>query len=469
MPQLALRAGQLRLSTAAVRQHRLRKIKKTTDIMTAVENVWLLLISGLTLQKLLISAQQAPENIDYVLQSPRLSINDLVPGFVNISWDPPMADHMKNFTVKYAFFHKFQNNADWEKERQLETYSNLHLKSHSNIWAKVKTLLFKDVGSGNKLVAETNWTEVFYQAPPALVRNVSCIVYSLSVLNCTWEIVRNQSPEDGQFFSAFRYRKKEFPCQDYLINEKKKHVGCHMKDFSFNNTFGKRGGKEQIDVTVWCNCSTTKANRFFHPARIEKLGPPTNVSLSHENEEISVRWMQPLTLGSSQRACFLYQVDLREVNKKTSVQVEIEKEEKYVFTHYDEKKKYSIRVRAKKNCAPTKNKFWGEWSEPVFLGKDIDVQTWKILLPISAFLLFMCLLLMSFCKRYGGLNMIFMPIPVPSKKLEQWFASNETDSKQHSFKRSLSSLSLSVKVKTQYNLIVRFVSLSGARETNGSS
>ncbi|XP_069477001.1 UDP-N-acetylglucosamine transporter TMEM241 isoform X4 [Ambystoma mexicanum] len=38
------------------------------------------------------------------------------------------------------------------------------------------------------------------------------------------------------------------------------------------------------------------------------------------------------------------------------------------------------------------------------------------------------------------------------------------DAQQHYFKRTLSSQSLSVKVKTQYNLIVCFVSLSGARE-----
>lgn len=42
----------------------------------------------------------------------------------------------------------------------------------------------------------------------------------------------------------------------------------------------------------------------------EKLNPPINVSVSHENRSIKIHWKPPPTIGSARKKCFLYQVKI---------------------------------------------------------------------------------------------------------------------------------------------------------------
>ncbi|XP_078513707.1 interleukin-5 receptor subunit alpha-like isoform X2 [Lissotriton helveticus] len=325
---------------------------------------------------------------------------------------------MMNFTVMYKLFYRFKNKTDWKEELQMEKYAEINFKSHSSVWVKVSTLLFHDMELEAKR-AESNWTEVFYDVPKAPLENLSCIVYKLSSLNCTWQIVKDRSSEHAQYLIAFRYRKKEFTCQQYIINKEKRNIGCHMKDVHFDNT------RRRLNVTVWCNCSAIKVNRAYLPALIEKLNPPINVSLHPEEAGLRIRWTQPLTIHSRHLTCFSYQVELTEENKKPIPYVLDEGKVEHLISHYDKKKKYSVRVRAKKNCASAKSKDWGEWSEPVFFGKGDDKGFWIIMTICSIFFTLLFVLLGYLWKRYGGLKVIFTPIPDPSTKLKQWLVSKE--------------------------------------------
>lgn len=385
--------------------------------MTTLEGATLLII-GVTLCKLVISAQLSAENRQYDLRSPSVTISDHVPGRINISWEPHLTEDMMNFTVMYNLFYRFKNKTVWKNVRRREKYEKINLKSHSNVWVKVSTVLFHDKELETKR-AESNWTEVFYTVPKAPLENLSCIVYRLSSLNCTWQIVKDRSSEDAQFLFAFRYRQKEFKCQHYIINKEKKNVGCHMKDVYFDNT------RRRINVTVWCNCSAIKVNRVYLPSLIEKLNPPINVSLHPEETGLRIRWTQPLTIRSTQPTCISYQVELTEENKKPIPYVLEEGKVEHLIPHYDEKKKYSVQVRAKKNCASAKSKDWGEWSEPVFFGKEDDVGFWIIVTICSVFFTLLFVLLGYLWKRYGGLKVILTPIPDPSAKLKQWLVSKE--------------------------------------------
>ncbi|XP_069061263.1 interleukin-5 receptor subunit alpha-like isoform X1 [Pleurodeles waltl] len=387
--------------------------------MTTLEGTPLLIL-GMTLCKLVISTQLSAENRQYVLNSPSVTISDHVPGRINVSWEPHLTEQMMNFTVKYKFFYKFKNKTDWKKERRMEKYAKINLKSHSNVWVKVSTQLFHDMELETKLVAESIWTEVFYTVPKAPLENLSCIVYNLSSLNCTWQIVKDRSSEDAQFLFAFRYMHKKFKCQHYFTNKQKRNVGCHMEDMYFHST------RRRLNVTVWCTCSTVKVNRVYLPSLIEKLNPPINMSLYPEEAGLRIRWMQPLTIRSSQPICFSYQVKLAEVSKKPNFYVLEKGEVEHLIPHYDKEKKYSVQVRAKKICSSAKSKYWGEWSEPVFFGKEDDMEPWIIVTTCSIFLTLLFVLLGYLWKRYGGLKVIFPPVPDPSAKLKQWFVSKET-------------------------------------------
>lgn len=60
----------------------------------------------------------------------------------------------------------------------------------------------------------------------------------------------------------------------------------------------------------------------------------------------------------------------------------IEKQE-HVFSDLDKNKKYSVQIRAKKiYCANSKN--WGEWSQPIIIGKGKQQSSLPILMSFAS-------------------------------------------------------------------------------------
>ncbi|XP_030057979.1 interleukin-5 receptor subunit alpha isoform X2 [Microcaecilia unicolor] len=392
---------------------------KHSCFMEPVISSTVLLILGLTMWKIFPSASLASTEQNIILSSPNVTIKKYGSGYVVLTWDSKLTKDMENFAAKYVFCYQYLNLKRWYSEITERNFARIVLKSHLGFNFKICTQLKNKRGIH---VAESAWAEYNYQVPAGPVHNLSCIVYNISNLKCTWEI-KPESPEELQFFFSYRYRRDLFQCQQYLTNAKKKNIGCDMKDVHFNATIGER---PRIRATVSVKDSEVQLNWSFLPLHIEILTPPINISVSTGKENARFQWNPPATIGSKDKSCFLYEVKLKQSDKEAHVRyAEIENEE-YLFPDYDGNKRYSFQVRAKKNCI--KNKHWGEWSELVFIGEGgkAIVQPWLVVL-IGFFSIMSIGSLIGFlCKRYKVFNLLFTPVPEPSHKITNWLISEST-------------------------------------------
>ncbi|XP_056184349.1 interleukin-5 receptor subunit alpha-like isoform X3 [Falco biarmicus] len=299
-------------------------------------------------------------------------------------------EETEKYTVKYILSYKFFNTTHERKERLQEKKKIIRLELHSGFHAKVKTQLFaKDT---EDIIKESGWTEFTYKAPP-------------------------EAPEDIQMFCSLRHVGKDFECQQYIQNARKKNIGCLMKEISFQPS-----RKINLNLTVRDLRNSSGGVSYykaFTPQTIEKLNPPINVSVSLENRSIKIHWKPPPTIGSASSKCFLYQVKItdRKIVDVTS--------EKYKYPFHKSANKCAAQVRVKKEIC-MRNKIWSEWSEPVFIHDENTVDVMVLSLTLFCVLIFLGGLLICACRRYRCLEVITMPVPHPSDNTKTWLAADET-------------------------------------------
>ncbi|XP_061844826.1 interleukin-5 receptor subunit alpha-like [Colius striatus] len=334
---------------------------------------------------------------------------------VILSWNNNLTkEETEKYSVKYILSYKFFNTTHEKKERLQEKKKIIRLELHSGFNAKVKTQLFAK--ETEDIIKESGWTEFTYKAPPVYIQNLSCVIYNISFFNCTWYI-KEEAPENIQIFFSYRHIGKYFECQQYIKNAKEKNIGCLMKEMYFQPS-----RKINLNITVrdlGNNSRGLSYYKAFTPQTIEKLNPPINISIFLENRSIKMHWKPPPTIGSASNKCFLYQVKItdRKVINVTA--------EKYEFPFHKPAKKCAAQVRVKKEIC-IRNKFWSEWSEPVFIHEEKTVDIMLLSLTLLCLLIFLGGLLICVCRRYRCLEVITMPVPQPSDNIRTWLAADET-------------------------------------------
>ncbi|XP_068778676.1 interleukin-5 receptor subunit alpha-like isoform X2 [Struthio camelus] len=339
---------------------------------------------------------------------------------VILSWNNNLTEEEREmYSVKYILRYKFFNSSHESNERLQQKEKIIRLELRSGFSARVKTQLFAK--GTEDLIKESSWTEFTYKAPPVYIQNLSCIIYNISFFNCSWHI-KAEAPEDLQFFFSYRHTRKDFECQQYIKNERKKNIGCHMKEIYFQPS-----RKINLNISVRDLRSNSRRQSYykaFTPQTIEKLNPPVNISISLENRSIKIHWKPPPTIGSASNKCFLYQVKITD-HKPVNVS-----EEKYEYPFHKPPYKCAAQVRAKKEKC-IRNKIWSEWSEPVFIDDEKTVDITLLILTLFCLLVFLGCLLRCVCRRYRCLEVIIMPVPQASDNIRTWLAAEETHCQKH--------------------------------------
>ncbi|XP_052520798.1 interleukin-5 receptor subunit alpha-like isoform X1 [Tympanuchus pallidicinctus] len=337
-------------------------------------------------------------------------------------------EETEKYSVKYILSYTFFDTFQERKERLQEKKKRIRIELHTGFKAKVKTQVF--MKETEDLIKESGWTECTYRSPPVYIQNLSCIIYNISFFNCTWHI-KAEDPADVQYFFSYRHIEKYFECQQYIKNARNKNIGCHMKDISFQPLRKIILNISVVDLRN--NSRRLSYYKGFTPQKIEKLNPPTNVSVSLENRSIKIHWKPPPTIGSREKKCFKYQV------KITDSKIVDVSEEKYEYLLLRPAKKCTAQVRAKKEVCIT-NKIWSDWSEPVTIYDEETVDSILLSLTLFSLLIFLGSLLICACRRYRLLEVITMPFPGPTDKVTTWLATDETHhQKQNSVQMEMQS------------------------------
>ncbi|XP_066554179.1 interleukin-5 receptor subunit alpha isoform X2 [Amia ocellicauda] len=248
------------------------------------------------------------------------------------------------------------------------------------------------------------------------ISNVSCIIYDLHLINCTWK-TNKDVPENSNFTLLLRQKTEEI-CHVKVLERQKDNFRCH-----FMNVEIEYDDINLVDLTITGyskEFTINQSNTYFNPFRLEKLNPPINVSVSKTAEDVTLSWEQPVTTYSFEPICFIYEI---KDSIGRNIKVPASNVKKYVFHHHKgtpAKNNRFFQVRVNGNAICREPGYWSDWSQRVYLDNEIEIRT-DFMVPViissTIFtLLFAILLYTSYETQIK--KKLFPPIPHPKIKFK---------------------------------------------------
>ncbi|XP_014815617.1 PREDICTED: LOW QUALITY PROTEIN: granulocyte-macrophage colony-stimulating factor receptor subunit alpha-like [Calidris pugnax] len=246
------------------------------------------------------------------------------------------------------------------------------------------------------------------------IENFSCVIYNVSLMNCTWQAGR-EAPGDTQYFLYWQYSgpndTKE--CELYIKDKNGRNIGCRFQNVTI------KPGSAYILVNGSSNVSQIQFyDTCIELYKIEKLMPPSNITVSCDEIETNctIQWQRPQISHSNKDMCFKYEIIIKYKDnpegepRYTSIQ---DGGHRHTFKRANKIKKYLLKMRtAGISCYVSSA--WGEWSAPVEFGNEeiISSSVW-ILIVVAIATLLVAITAILFCKRTGCWKAAFPEIPEP--------------------------------------------------------
>ncbi|KAM3934301.1 interleukin-5 receptor subunit alpha-like [Leptodactylus fuscus] len=384
------------------------------------EYVWILLLDFI-----LVCNQMylTDGSIHFFLKQPNVTVSHVGRNSVLISWEAEEIAETENFSVCYLLSYQFSDKAK-EPPRKflLETTNHkIRLHMHPGLVGSVSNAFCES----QKIQFHSIPAEFTYNAPPVYINNVSCVLFNITNLNCSWNFATD-TPEDLDYSFALRLNSKWLSCRHYFKRHKK-NTGCYMQDVF--SDYNDDTPLKRIKIGFFSDFHSV--TKIFSPEAVEILTPPRNIQVLLEDRNVIIKWFPPpsivfdvlqdgmtSTYDPEEEGNFVYEIRVIEnKSKKIFRQPNYIEKEEQIFTDLAKDKKYCLQIRARHNHS----KFWGEWSEPVFINKDKNVFPEWILIVIGPALF--AALVFYLCKRYMKI-MLLTPIPHPSQNIKNWLYTN---------------------------------------------
>ncbi|KAM6416219.1 granulocyte-macrophage colony-stimulating factor receptor subunit alpha-like isoform 2-T2 [Pluvialis apricaria] len=249
------------------------------------------------------------------------------------------------------------------------------------------------------------------------IENFSCVIYNVSLMNCTWQAGRD-APGDTQYFLYWQNLRYDdaMECELYIKDENGRNTGCRFQNVKIETEkayFLVNGSSKDSPIQFY--------DEYIHLYKIEKLMPPSNITVNCDEikSDCIIKWQQPQISHSNKDMCFKYEIIIKYKdnpegkNKYTSIQEGVNN---HTFQRSNTRKKYLLKMRtAGITCFV--NPDWGEWSAPVEFGNEevISSSVW-ILLVVAVATLLVAIVTILFCKRTGCWKAALPEIPEPKNE-----------------------------------------------------
>ncbi|XP_066478245.1 granulocyte-macrophage colony-stimulating factor receptor subunit alpha-like [Tiliqua scincoides] len=235
------------------------------------------------------------------------------------------------------------------------------------------------------------------------VTNLSCVLYHVTAMNCTWNTGLNP-PEE--YFLYLNFNQKEEECPNSIPNEHGQHI-CHIDYVSPD--------KESVTATLKKLVNQSWVPFFtkdFKLYEIEILRPPQNITVScnEKTSECIVKWSHPPNKRNvSSESCFVYEIKDEAGNTVKGITD--------TYKVYPADQKHTLQIRASgKYCTITNRK--GEWSERIEFGYDPNTFPTIYLILVVFGTIVTILGLFILCKRLRIWQKLTDPIPQPNLILD---------------------------------------------------
>ncbi|KFW02211.1 Granulocyte-macrophage colony-stimulating factor receptor subunit alpha, partial [Eurypyga helias] len=140
------------------------------------------------------------------------------------------------------------------------------------------------------------------------IENFSCVIYNVSLMNCTWQAGWN-APADTQYFLYWQNSRGNnlTECEHYIKEENGRNTGCRFKNVNI-----------EIEKAYFrVNRSNKDSSMQFYDEyiqlyKIEKLMPPSNITVNCDEikNDCIIQWQRPQTSHSTTDKCFKYEINI---------------------------------------------------------------------------------------------------------------------------------------------------------------
>ncbi|XP_050005375.1 interleukin-5 receptor subunit alpha [Alexandromys fortis] len=337
---------------------------------------------------------------------------------VRLHWDPNPDQEQNNVDLQY---HVKINAPQEDDYNTRKTDSKYVAPLHDGFAASVRSILKR-----SHIFLASSWVSAELKASPGSsgtsVMNLTCATntvvsshthlrpYQVS-LRCTW-LVGKDAPEDTQYFLYYRFGVWTEECQEYSRDTLNRNTGCW-----FPRTFINSKGFEQLAVHV--NGSSKHAaikpfDQLFAPHSIDQVNPPRNVTVELEETSLYIQWEKPVSAFPVH--CFNYELKIHNT-KNGYFQMEKLATNKFI-SKIDDVSTYSIQVRAVVSSSCRESGSWGEWSQPIYVGKEKKLLAEWHLIVFPATACFVLLIFSLICRVCHIWIKLFPPVPAPKSNIK---------------------------------------------------
>ncbi|XP_008945906.1 PREDICTED: granulocyte-macrophage colony-stimulating factor receptor subunit alpha-like [Merops nubicus] len=250
------------------------------------------------------------------------------------------------------------------------------------------------------------------------IENFSCVIYNVSLMNCTWQAGRD-APGDTQYFLYWQNPRHDdtMECELYIKDENGRNMGCRFQNVKIEPEkayFLVNGSSKHSLIRFY--------DEYIWLYKIEKLMPPSNITVNCDEikHDCIIQWQRPQIGHSNIDKCFKYQINIKYKDNPEGKRIynyTKDKENSYTFPRPNMRNKYLLKMRAAGSSCLV-SKAWGEWSAPVEFGNEAVISSSMWILLVVAFVtVLVTIIAILFCKRTGCWKAAFPQIPEPKNNL----------------------------------------------------
>lgn len=253
---------------------------------------------------------------------------------------------------------------------------------------------------------------------------LSCLLYPLNTLTCSWLSPTSQNDSHISFFVAVCEKTKLIHSLNYS-SEELREDGVSSKSVSLcqdctNNM--------KLYVILFYNVSLQNSWTFYaikyNTEILEVLSPPPNISALVKDGGLLVMWGQPYSRVQAPLSCFEYQLDIGDQERPKNLTGQLS----YTEPNTDPTSTYRVRMRTRKSFYCPGSYQWSEWSHTITVPTTESIYKVNTLLivMISLGLPMMLLAVLLVIWHQRASKLLFPAIPHPPAKYKNFLEKNDT-------------------------------------------
>ncbi|XP_029380730.1 granulocyte-macrophage colony-stimulating factor receptor subunit alpha-like isoform X2 [Echeneis naucrates] len=279
---------------------------------------------------------------------------------------------------------------------------------HPEFWSSVLVLFAIQVTKGDEDICFEEKDEYIVTKEH---ENFTCILYPTNLLNCSWSLQGLEKDVQLSVYISICNHESIIPSLSQSSNARVDSRAFTVPNDDMSHVI------LQFNETLHSTKKSAIKSYTYEKSAIEVLSPPSHLSATIKDEDLSVTWTVPNNISGPD--CFVYQLDLGDEVKTLDSKLS------YTEPIADPTHTYKVRIRTRKGDICFGSAHWSEWSPTIMEAVNQSVYKLNTVLIISISL-GIPMILVALMHQQRLLKILFPPIPRPPQKYRFFLEKNDT-------------------------------------------